>query len=246
MDSIDRTDRYTIDRVEQLADIYAKPAEGVVKKETDCITPLGRAFIAASPFLILATGTKDGLDCSPKGDAPGFVQVNAATPQTDQSQVSVVYAQAQTAGNTNILAIGWNNTTSNITSVTDSAGNVYELAVPTARGSGLSQAIYYASNIKSAAAGQVQLSPAAAARLMREVRTPEPAAAQPLTDRETDVLKLLAQGKANKEIAFELIIGEKTVKTHVSNILLKLGVQSRTQAALYAAQNGLAELSTNN
>lgn len=99
--------------------------------------------------------------------------------------------------------------------------------------------------IKSAAAGQVQLSPAAAARLMREVRTPEPAAAQPLTDRETDVLKLLAQGKANKEIAFELIIGEKTVKTHVSNILLKLGVQSRTQAALYAAQNGLAELSTN-
>jgi DNA-binding NarL/FixJ family response regulator len=98
--------------------------------------------------------------------------------------------------------------------------------------------------IKSAAAGQVQLSPAAAARLMREVRTPEPSAAQPLTERENDVLRLLAQGKANKEIAFELIIGEKTVKTHVSNILLKLGVQSRTQAALYAAQNGLAELST--
>lgn len=98
--------------------------------------------------------------------------------------------------------------------------------------------------IKAAAAGQVQLSPAAAARLMREVRTPEPAAAQPLTERETDVLKLLARGKANKEIALELIIGEKTVKTHVSNILLKLGVQSRTQAALYAAQNGLAELST--
>ncbi len=98
--------------------------------------------------------------------------------------------------------------------------------------------------IKAAAAGQVQLSPAAAARLMREVRTPEPASAQPLTDRETDVLKLLAQGKANKEIAFDLIIGEKTVKTHVSNILLKLGVQSRTQAALYAAQNGLAQLST--
>ena len=93
--------------------------------------------------------------------------------------------------------------------------------------------------IKAAAAGQVQLSPAAAARLMREVRTPEPAAVQPLTDRENDVLRLLAQGKANKEIAFELIIGEKTVKTHVSNILLKLGVQSRTQAALYAMRIGL-------
>jgi DNA-binding NarL/FixJ family response regulator len=98
--------------------------------------------------------------------------------------------------------------------------------------------------IKAAAAGQVQLSPAAAARLMREVRTPEPPTVDTLTERENDVLKLLAQGKANKEIAMELVIGEKTVKTHVSNILSKLGVQSRTQAALYAAQNGLAELGT--
>jgi DNA-binding NarL/FixJ family response regulator len=79
---------------------------------------------------------------------------------------------------------------------------------------------------------------------MREVRTPEVAPPDALTERENDVLKLLAQGKANKEIARDLFIGEKTVKTHVSNILLKLGVQSRTQAALYAAQNGLAELST--
>lgn len=98
--------------------------------------------------------------------------------------------------------------------------------------------------IKAAAAGQVQLSPQAAARLMREVRTPEGVVPTALTERENDVLKLLAQGKANKEIARDLVIGEKTVKTHVSNILLKLGVQSRTQAALYAAQNGLAELST--
>jgi len=98
--------------------------------------------------------------------------------------------------------------------------------------------------IKAASQGQVQLSPQAAARLMREVRTPEIAPPDALTERENDVLKLLAQGKANKEIARDLIIGEKTVKTHVSNILLKLGVQSRTQAALYAAQNGLAELST--
>ena len=98
--------------------------------------------------------------------------------------------------------------------------------------------------IKAAAAGQVQLSPAAAARLMREVRTPELPAADSLTEREGEVLKLLAQGKANKQIARDLFIGEKTVKTHVSNILSKLGVQSRTQAALYAAQHGLAELST--
>ena len=84
---------------------------------------------------------------------PAFVQVKAATPQTSQSSVGVTYSGAQTAGNTNIVAIGWNNATSNITSVTDSAGNTYQVAVPTARGSGVSQAIYYASNIKAAAAG---------------------------------------------------------------------------------------------
>jgi len=94
--------------------------------------------------------------------------------------------------------------------------------------------------IKAAAAGQVQLSPQAAARLMHEVRTPENP--QALTDRETDVLSLLANGKANKEIALQLHISETTVKTHVSNILTKLGVPSRTQAALYAVRIGLASL----
>lgn len=91
--------------------------------------------------------------------------------------------------------------------------------------------------IKAAADGQVQLSPRAAARLMREVRTPENP--ETLTERETDVLRLLAEGKSNKEIANQLSIGEKTVKTHVSNILSKLNVSSRTQAALYAARIGL-------
>lgn len=95
--------------------------------------------------------------------------------------------------------------------------------------------------IKAAAAGQVQLSPQAAARLMREVRTPDDPV-QPLTDREMDVLKLIAQGRTNKEIALLLSIGEKTVKTHVSSILAKLDVQSRTQAALYAARHGFAEI----
>lgn len=93
--------------------------------------------------------------------------------------------------------------------------------------------------IKAAAAGQVQLSPQAAARLMREIRAPE--SPETLTDRETEVLRLLAQGKSNKEIAYELSIGEKTVKTHVSNILSKLNVSSRTQAAMYAARIGLVE-----
>ncbi len=95
--------------------------------------------------------------------------------------------------------------------------------------------------IKAAAAGQVQLSPQAAARLMREVKAPE--SPETLTERETEVLRLLAKGQSNKEIAQTLTIGEKTVKTHVSNILAKLGVPSRTQAALYAVRIGL--VSTN-
>ena len=94
--------------------------------------------------------------------------------------------------------------------------------------------------IKAAAAGQVQLSPAAAARLMHQVRAPE--APDELTPRELEVLRLLAEGLANKEIARELSIGEKTVKTHVSNILSKLGVLSRTQAALQAVRMGLVDL----
>jgi len=91
--------------------------------------------------------------------------------------------------------------------------------------------------IKAAAMGKVQLSPKAAERLMREIRAPE--SPEKLTDRETEVLRLLAEGKANKEIAASLHIGETTVKTHVSNILMKLGVPSRTQAALYAVRIGL-------
>jgi DNA-binding NarL/FixJ family response regulator len=94
--------------------------------------------------------------------------------------------------------------------------------------------------IKAAAAGQVQLSPEAAARLMREVRSPD--APEALSPRETEVLRLVARGRANKEIAAKLGIGEKTVKTHVSRILGKLGVQSRTQAALYAGRVGLVPL----
>jgi DNA-binding NarL/FixJ family response regulator len=91
--------------------------------------------------------------------------------------------------------------------------------------------------IHAAARGQVQLAPQAAARLMREVAAPR--SPETLTERETDVLRLLAKGLANKEIARELAIGDKTVKSHVSSILSKLGVQSRTQAALHAARLGL-------
>jgi DNA-binding NarL/FixJ family response regulator len=91
--------------------------------------------------------------------------------------------------------------------------------------------------IKAAAKGQVQLAPEAAARLVREVRAPDNP--ESLTGRETEVLRALATGLTNREIGRTLNIGERTVKTHVSHLLSKLGLQSRTQAALYAVRIGL-------
>ncbi len=75
---------------------------------------------------------------------------------------------------------------------------------------------------------------------MREMRAQERPVA--LTPRETEVLKLVARGWANKQIARELFVEEKTVKAHVSGILRKLGVTSRTQAALHAVRAGLVSL----
>lgn len=92
--------------------------------------------------------------------------------------------------------------------------------------------------IKAAAAGQVQLSPEVARRLMQEIRIPD--TPETLTEREKEVLQLLANGLSNRQIAEALVIGEKTVKSHVSNILNKLRVASRTQAAVYALRTGLA------
>jgi DNA-binding NarL/FixJ family response regulator len=94
--------------------------------------------------------------------------------------------------------------------------------------------------IKMAFAGQVQLSPEAAAGLMHEIR--EPHNPESLTEREYDVLRLLAQGMSNKEIAHHLQIGETTVKTHIKSIMQKLDVTSRTQAALHAVRLGLVML----
>ncbi len=90
--------------------------------------------------------------------------------------------------------------------------------------------------------GEALLHPAVAARLMEEIsETERPAAEEALTAREREVLELIARGLPNKLIARDLEIAEKTVKTHVSSILSKLGLTDRTQAALYAVRSGLIE-----
>jgi DNA-binding NarL/FixJ family response regulator len=95
--------------------------------------------------------------------------------------------------------------------------------------------------VRAACRGELHLDPAVAKGLMRSLRAPtgrEPAA--DLTERELEILRLVAAGHANKEIAVQLVISERTARTHVSNILRKLGLASRTQAALWAVREGLA------
>src|SRR5262249_42035432 len=89
---------------------------------------------------------------------PKFVQVNGAVPQsTAVGSVSVTYTAAQSAGNLNVVVVGWNDTQAAVTSVSDSKGNIYTRAIGPTQGSGLSQSIYYARNIAAAAAGANQV-----------------------------------------------------------------------------------------
>ena len=92
--------------------------------------------------------------------------------------------------------------------------------------------------------GEPSLSPDIANKLIRELRRESslPLTVEPLTERELEVLSLVAKGMTNQEIADKLFIGEGTVRTHVSNILTKLHLANRTQAALYALREGLAPL----
>jgi NarL family two-component system response regulator LiaR len=95
--------------------------------------------------------------------------------------------------------------------------------------------------IRAAHNGEVRLDPAVAAILTDRLRRkPTPPPVDPLTDRETEVLALLGTGLSNREIAARLGIADATARTHVSNVLGKLGLASRTQAALYAVQHDVA------
>jgi two-component system, NarL family, response regulator LiaR len=93
-----------------------------------------------------------------------------------------------------------------------------------------------ARSIRLAAAGETLIDPAVAARLVDALGSDRRGEQAELTPREQEVLDLIGRGYANKRIALELGIAEKTVKTHVSHVLAKLGVSDRTQAALYAAR----------
>jgi DNA-binding NarL/FixJ family response regulator len=98
--------------------------------------------------------------------------------------------------------------------------------------------------IRSAHRGEVHLDAGVARRLMASLRAPKEDPLGGLTEREREILRMVAAGKANKQIAAELVISERTARTHVSNILRKLDLASRTQAALWAVRAGLADADT--
>ena len=96
-----------------------------------------------------------------------------------------------------------------------------------------------ASAIRAAVRGEMHLDPAVARQLTAALRAPRVGAVT-LTSREREVLALIANGRSNQQIATALVVSERTARTHVSNILAKLGVASRTQAALWAVREGKA------
>jgi DNA-binding NarL/FixJ family response regulator len=207
-----------------------KPIRVLIADDHSVVRQGLRMFLAVDPGLEVVGEAEDGLEAVDMARRlrPDVVLMDILMPGLDGNGATAVVRRE--LPRTEVIAL---------TSVLDDgavvgairAGAVGYLLKDT-RAAQLRQAI------RAAAAGQVQLSPEATARLVRGVR--EPAGPEPLTERETDVLRLLAAGRANKEIARTLSLGEQTVKTHVSSILGKLGVQSRTQAALYAARVGLA------
>ncbi len=99
--------------------------------------------------------------------------------------------------------------------------------------------------IRAAARGEARLHPEVIRKLMQQVAA-QPASARPadgpqLTEREGEVIRLVARGMSNREIAETLVISEKTAKAHISNMLGKLGLEDRTQMAIYAIKNGLVD-----
>ena len=102
-----------------------------------------------------------------------------------------------------------------------------------------SQPAEVAAAVRSAHRGEIQLDPAVTRPLISDLKSGGDGITSLLTSRELEVLRLVGAGKANKEIAADLVISERTARTHVSNVLRKIGVSSRTQAAVLAVREGL-------
>jgi chitodextrinase len=115
--------------------------------------PFFSKIVTITSTTVVAILLASGLFVQSVSAAAAFKQVKASTPATPQSTVATTFAQPQTAGDLNVVVIGWNQATGTVNSVTDSKGNTYQVAAVMARGNSMSQVVYYAKNIASATAG---------------------------------------------------------------------------------------------
>jgi len=190
-----------------------------------------RSFLELQPDLEVvgeAAGAKDGVEQAARL-APDVVLMDLLMP--DEDGVDAIRALRDVAPRVKVLVL---------TSYLDDT-HVFAAVQAGAAGYLLKdvQPDALAEGIRQVSQGLAVLHPQIAARLMN--RSARPASLADFTQRERDVLKLLAEGLSNKEMAGRLFISEKTVKTHISNVLQKLGVADRTQAALLAVRQRLVE-----
>ncbi len=176
------------------------------------------ARVCAACVIVVAAFARDA-----RAQTIAFIQSSYSTPQSASTTVNVSYAAAQTAGNVNIVVVGWNDATAHVQSVTDTKGNAYTLAVgPTVRTTVATQSIYYAKNIMAAAAGanavRITFDRAAAFVDVRiaEYRGLDQAAPLDVTAANTGSSTAADSGAATTRFANELIVGANLVMSHTT------------------------------
>ncbi|HWE88906.1 MAG TPA: response regulator transcription factor [Pseudonocardiaceae bacterium] len=195
-----------------------------------------RMFLETYSDMIVIGEAADGAEALRlvAAESPDVVLLDLMMPEMDG--IAVLTALAERGLTTRVLVVTSFVDRSNVLPAirAGARGYVYKDVDPQA----------LAAAVRSVRAGHVLLEPEIADTLFAgpDVGSGgrDPAAESALTARERDVLRLIASGGSNREIARTLVVSEKTVKTHVSNILLKLGLADRTQAALFAVRHGLA------
>ena len=195
-----------------------------------------RALLATEPGLELVGEANDGLQAVSKVQAlkPDVILLDMVMPQMDGLE-AIVEIRKNWSEAKIIVLTSFSDDEKVFSAIRNGAlGYLLKESSP----QDLLQAIH------SVARGEGFLSPSIASKVMREInQLPKlPPTKDPLTEREVEILQLVAQGLTNDEIAEKLVVSEKTVRTHVSHILAKLQLANRTLAALYALKEGLASL----
>ncbi len=190
-----------------------------------------RAFLELQPDIAVAGEAADGEQAARLAAEldPDVVLLDLVMPGTDGVTALELMAEAGVAAKV-LVVTSFGETRTVVPAIRAGArGYVSKEVEPSA----------LAAAIRAVAAGHVLLGPEIAAELLRPAPADAASSADPqLTAREREVLELIARGRSNREIARALTVSEKTVKTHVSNVLMKLGVADRTQAALWAVRHG--------